>query len=116
MVHLEKVDRSALQNLIIQKSSSFYKRYLTIQYIKSVNPIIRENIDRWCLCKSQKKNHSEPSSQSESVAAFGRHSLYSASTTLPQAPRVNGCSGILQGEHTGPQRCDQAGAGAVTPA
>jgi hypothetical protein len=48
---------SALQNLIIKNRHHFTNVILTTQYIKSINLIIRENIDIWCLYKSQKKNH-----------------------------------------------------------
>jgi hypothetical protein len=46
---------SALQNLIIKNRHHFTNVILTTQYIKSINPIIRENIDIWCLYKSQNK-------------------------------------------------------------
>ena len=46
---------SALQNLIIKNRHHFTNVILTTQYIKSINPIIRENIDIWVLYKSQNK-------------------------------------------------------------
>jgi len=46
---------SALQNLIIKNRHHFTNVILTTQYIKSTNPIIRENIDIWVLYKSQNK-------------------------------------------------------------
>ena len=46
---------SALQNLIIKNRHHFTNVILTTQYIKSINPIIREYIDIWCLYKSQNK-------------------------------------------------------------
>ena len=46
---------SALQNLIIKNRHHFTNVILTTQYIKSINTIIRENIDIWCLYKSQNK-------------------------------------------------------------
>ena len=46
---------SALQNLIIKNRHHFTNVILTTQYIKSINPIIRENIDIWVLYKSQIK-------------------------------------------------------------
>ena len=46
---------SALQNFIIKNRHHFTNVILTTQYIKSINPIIRENIDIWCLYKSQNK-------------------------------------------------------------
>lgn len=46
---------SVLQNLIIKNRHHFTNVILTTQYIKSINPIIRENIDIWCLYKSQNK-------------------------------------------------------------
>jgi hypothetical protein len=40
---------------IIKNWHHFTNVILTTQYIKSINPIIRENIDIWCLYKSQNK-------------------------------------------------------------
>ncbi len=42
---------SELQNLIIKNCHHFTNVILTTQYIKSINPIIRKNIDIWCLYK-----------------------------------------------------------------
>jgi len=46
---------SVLQNLIIKNRHHWTNVILTTQYIKSINPIIRENIDIWCLFPSQNK-------------------------------------------------------------
>jgi len=46
---------SVLQNLIIKNRHHWANVILTTQYIKSINPIIRENIDIWALFPSQNK-------------------------------------------------------------
>jgi hypothetical protein len=46
---------SVLQNLIIKNRHHWANVILRTQYIKSINPIIRENIDIWALFPSQNK-------------------------------------------------------------